>query len=153
AQVPQARSTRPRTPVRFGFMAGFQAHKGIWDLLAAAAALKARGLPFGLHLSGPGQEGKQGGLTSRGLDGCAALHRTVEPARKWDVFADIDVLVMATTVAEAYGRVVQEAAAVGVPTIAPAVGGIVEQIRDGVDGLLYRFRDAADLERQMACVI
>ncbi len=60
---------------------------------------------------------------------------------------------MATTVVEAYGRVVQEAAAAGVPTLAPAVGGIVEQIHDGVDGLLYRFRDRTDLERQMARVI
>ena len=37
----------------------------------------------------------------------------------------------------------------GVPTIAPAIGGITESIRDNVDGLLYTFRDADHLRRQM----
>jgi glycosyltransferase involved in cell wall biosynthesis len=46
-----------------------------------------------------------------------------------------------------------EAAAAGVPTIAPAVGGIPETIGDEETGLLYRFRDVGDLERQMRRVV
>jgi glycosyltransferase involved in cell wall biosynthesis len=65
----------------------------------------------------------------------------------------MDVLLMATQDNEPFGRVVQEAAAAGVPTIAPAVAGIAEQIRDGHDGLLYRFRDLGDLENQMMKVL
>src|SRR5205085_12622110 len=116
-------------------------------------SLKRQGLKFELHLWGPQQEDKQAELSARNLTDCVFLRGTFTPAQRWDVYAEIDLLVMATTVVEAYGRVVQEAAAAGVPTLAPAVGGISEQIRDGVDGLLYRFRDRADLKRQMARVI
>jgi glycosyltransferase involved in cell wall biosynthesis len=151
--VPLDRPVRPRTPIRFGFMAGFQPHKGIWDLLDTAASLKRKGLAFELHVWGPHQEEKEPALRERGLDGTVFLHGTFDVSEKWKAFAAIDVLVMATTVVEAYGRVVQEAAAVGVPTIAPAVGGIIEQIRDGVDGLLYRFRDRTHLEEQMERMI
>jgi D-inositol-3-phosphate glycosyltransferase len=62
-------------------------------------------------------------------------------------------MLMATTVVEPFGLVVQEARATGAPTIAPAIGGLAEQIRHGVDGLLYRFRDPEDLERQMLRVL
>jgi glycosyltransferase involved in cell wall biosynthesis len=72
------------------------------------------------------------------------------PEDRWVALSEIDALLMATQDAEPFGRVVQEAAAAGAPTIGPAVGGITEQIRDGVDGLLYRFRDQAHLESQMA---
>lgn len=151
--APIERPARPRTPLRFGFMAGFQPHKGIWDLLDSAASLARKGRDFEVHIWGIQQEGKTGELTKRGLDGKVFLHGTFSGDEKWAAFAEIDVLAMATTVVEAYGRVVQEAAAVGVPTIAPAVGGITEQIRDGVDGLLYRFRDREHLEQQMERVI
>jgi glycosyltransferase involved in cell wall biosynthesis len=72
---------------------------------------------------------------------------------RWSVFSEMDILLMATRDAEPYGRVIQEAAAVGAPAIAPNVAGIGEQIRDGIDGLLYEFRDGEALERQMARVI
>jgi len=71
----------------------------------------------------------------------------------WEVYREIDVAVMATTVCEPLGRVPLEAAAAGAPTIAPAVGGIPESIRHGEDGLLYRFLDVEDLERQMRRVL
>lgn len=151
--VPADRPQRPHTPIRFGFMAGFQPHKGIWDLLDTAASLVQKALEFEVHIWGIQQEGQTGELTKRDLEGKVFLHGTFSGDEKWAAFAEIDVLVMATTVVEAYGRVVQEAAAMGVPTIAPAVGGIIEQIRDGVDGSLYRFRDREDLERQMERVI
>lgn len=144
------RPKRPRAPLRFGFMAGFQTHKGIWDVLNAAASLKQRGLEFELHVWGPRHESEQAELITRNLEDRVFIHGMFAPAEKWTVFSHIDVLVMATTVSEAHGRVVQEGAAAGVPAIAPAEGGVMEQIRDGVNGLLYRFRDGRDLERQMA---
>lgn len=153
AGLPAVTTSRPRTPLRLGFLAGFQAHKGIWDILDAAASLKQQGLRFELHIWGPQQEGKETELAARDLTDCVFLHGKFDAPEKWDVYAKIDLLVMATTVVEAFGRVVQEAAAAGVPTLAPACGGITEQIRDGVDGLLYQFRDRTDLERLMTRVI
>lgn len=151
--APRDRPARTDGPLRFGFMAGFQPHKGIWDLLDTAAALDRKKLEFEVHIWGPHQDENRSALAERGLQDRVFLHGTFSGDEKWAAFAAIDILVMATTVVEAYGRVVQEAAAMNVPTIAPAVGGIIEQIRDDTDGLLYRFRDRAHLEAQMERVI
>src|SRR5262249_19564407 len=71
----------------------------------------------------------------------------------WGPYCQVDVAVVATSVCEPFGRVPLEARAVGAPTIAPAIGGLRESIRDGVDGLLYRFGDPDDLERQMRRIV
>jgi glycosyltransferase involved in cell wall biosynthesis len=151
SKLPAPFKLRPRTPLRFGFAAGFQEHKGIWDVLDAAAFLKKKGYEFELHIWGPGQT--EAPLVERGIEDRVKLRGLYKPDELWSVYAEMDVLIMATRVAEAYGRVVQEAAAARVPTIAPRVGGITEQIRNGVDGLLYNFLDRADLERQMTKIL
>jgi glycosyltransferase involved in cell wall biosynthesis len=151
--VPTNRPARDSGPLRFGFLAGFQPHKGIWDLLDTAASLRKKGHEFEVHIWGPHQDGREAELRDRGLQGTVFLHGNFSTGEKWDVFTKFDMLIMATTVVEAYGRVVQEAAAMGVPTVAPAVGGVIEQIRDETDGLLYRFRDRRHLEKQLERVI
>lgn len=52
------------------------------------------------------------------------------------VLSELDVLVMATTTHEAFGRVLIEANACGVPVIASKVGGVVEAIEDNKNGIL-----------------
>jgi len=151
--LPEELPARPRNPLRFGFIAGFHQTKGINDLLDAAAALKRDGLKFELHVWGPGQEEGRSEITTRNLQDCVLLRGMYEAEERWQVYSEIDVAVMATTVCEPLGRVPMEAAAVGAPTIAPAIGGITESIRDEVDGLLYRFRDARDLERKMRRIL
>ena len=151
--LPGERPERPRGVLRFGFVAGFQPSKGIEDVLAAAASLKRSGLAFELHVWGPQQEQCDGTIAALGLQDRVLLRGMFQPEQRWEVYADIDVALMATTVCEPLGRVPLEAGAAGAPTIGPAVGGIVESIRNDVDGLLYRFRDAADLQRQMRRVL
>ncbi|MCK5306693.1 MAG: lipopolysaccharide heptosyltransferase II [Candidatus Omnitrophica bacterium] len=58
------------------------------------------------------------------------------------VLSGLDVLVMATTAQEAFGRVLIEAGAVGIPVIATRVGGVVEIIEDGKNGILVPARDS-----------
>lgn len=53
-----------------------------------------------------------------------------------DIVSHLDLLVLATTTQEAFGRVIIEAQAAGVPVVATAVGGVVDIIEDGVTGLL-----------------
>ncbi|HOX09888.1 MAG TPA: lipopolysaccharide heptosyltransferase II [Candidatus Omnitrophota bacterium] len=53
-----------------------------------------------------------------------------------EILAGLDLLVLATTVPEGFGRVIIEAFAAGVPVVATSVGGVTEIIRDGVNGLL-----------------
>ncbi|HTY45796.1 MAG TPA: lipopolysaccharide heptosyltransferase II [Patescibacteria group bacterium] len=52
------------------------------------------------------------------------------------VMANLDLLVLATTTQEAFGRVIIEAQAAGVPVVATKVGGAVDIIDDGKTGLL-----------------
>jgi len=144
---------RPRPVLRFGFMAGFQQTKGILNVLDAAAALMRGGLDFELHVWGPNMESGRGEVDKRGLEDRVFLRGMYAPDELWKVYAEIDVALMATTVCEPLGRIPLEAAHAGAPTIGPAIGGIAETIRDGVDGLLYKFRDTKDLELKMRRVV
>jgi lipopolysaccharide heptosyltransferase II len=58
------------------------------------------------------------------------------------LLAKTDVLVMSTIVPEAFGRVILEAQAVGVPVVATSVGGVVEIIDHEQTGLLVMPKDS-----------
>jgi glycosyltransferase involved in cell wall biosynthesis len=60
--------SRPRTVLRFGFLAGFQQTKGILDVLEAAASLKRSGLDFELHVWGPNLESGRDEVAKRDLE-------------------------------------------------------------------------------------
>ena len=53
-----------------------------------------------------------------------------------EILAHLDLLVLATTTHEAFGRVIVEAQASGVPVVATRVGGVIDIIDDGKTGLL-----------------
>lgn len=53
-----------------------------------------------------------------------------------EVMANLDTLVLATKTQEAFGRVIIEAQAAGVPVVATAVGGVIDIIEDGKNGFL-----------------
>jgi glycosyltransferase involved in cell wall biosynthesis len=61
--------------------------------------------------------------------------------------SDRNVGFVSSTVCEPFGLI--EARAAGESMI----GGLPESIRAGVDGLLYRYRDPDDLERQMRRIL
>ena len=68
------------------------------------------------------------------------LHQTIEfVGISQDVptlLKDLDLLVFASRTPESFGRVIIEAGACGVPVVATRVGGVVDILEDGKDGLL-----------------
>lgn len=63
-----------------------------------------------------------------------------------EALSQLDLLVLPTITQEAFGRVIVEAQACGVPVIATKVGGIVDLIEDGVNGLLVQAEDVHSLK-------
>lgn len=61
------------------------------------------------------------------------------------ILAHLDLVVLATTTHEAFGRVVIEAQAAGVPVVATAVGGVIDIIEDGKNGLLVPPADSQSM--------
>jgi len=57
------------------------------------------------------------------------------------ILAKTDILVLSTVTEEAFGRVILEAQAAGVPVIATSVGGVTDIIDDGKTGLLVPPKD------------
>jgi lipopolysaccharide heptosyltransferase II len=60
-----------------------------------------------------------------------------------EILSHLDLLVLATTTQEAFGRVIIEAQACGVPVVATAVGGVVDIIDNAKTGLLVPPADPA----------
>jgi len=61
------------------------------------------------------------------------------------VMAHLDVLVLATTTHEAFGRVIVEAQASGVPVVATRVGGVIDIIDDDKTGILVPPADSRSM--------
>lgn len=61
------------------------------------------------------------------------------------ILAHLDLLVLATTSHEAFGRVIIEAQACGVPVVASRVGGVIDIIDDQKTGLLVAPGDPASI--------
>jgi len=57
------------------------------------------------------------------------------------ILENIDLVVLATTVPEAFGRVIIEANASCIPVIATRLGGVLDIVDDGVTGLLVEPKD------------
>jgi len=79
-----------------------------------------------------------------------ALTRTVEFVGQVDdipgILSNMDLLVLPTISPEAFGRVIIEAQACGVPVIATKVGGVVDIIEDRVNGILVAPEDHLALQ-------
>ncbi|MFN7169658.1 MAG: lipopolysaccharide heptosyltransferase II, partial [Candidatus Omnitrophota bacterium] len=62
-----------------------------------------------------------------------------------ELLHSLDLLVLATTAHEAFGRVLIEAGACGVPVVATQVGGVTDIIQEGVNGLLISPRNPPEM--------
>ncbi len=66
-----------------------------------------------------------------------------------EVLSKLSVLVMATTTQEAFGRVIIEAGASGVPVVATKVGGVIDIIKDQETGFLVAPSDSDAIHKSV----
>ena len=138
----------PALPV-VGYFGRLEHGKGV-DVLLDAAARVHRKLPAAFLFVGDGPLG----APLAGRAAAAALPARF-PGRRDDV-ADLLALCAAVVLPsrqEAFGRVLIEAMAAGVPVIATAVGGIPEVCTDGVTALLVPPEDAEALAVAIALTL
>jgi glycosyltransferase involved in cell wall biosynthesis len=134
------------TPPLILCVARHVAVKDLGRLLEACAQLRLRGLDFRCVMIGDGplHEELKAKRAELALSNLVAMPGAAEQGEvlQWWQRASIGVL---TSQNEGMPVSLMEAAACGVPVVAPAVGGIPELVQDGVTGLLARPNDLAGL--------
>ncbi|MFF2886849.1 glycosyltransferase family 4 protein [Paenibacillus sp. NPDC057967] len=126
--------------------------KGIDVLLHACAELKRRGHPFVLHIIGDGpirEELEELALKLDLYDDIIFYGYMLHPEEFMPFF---DVFVLPSR-AEAFGSVFAEAALCWLALVGTNVGGIAEQIEDGVNGLLVPPEDPGALADALEKVV
>lgn len=126
--------------------------KGLDVLLKACAKLKERGHPFVLHLIGDGPIRKELETMAQdlGLYDDIIFYGYMLHPEEFMPFFDIFVL---PSRAEAFGSVFAEAALCQLALIGTDVGGISEQIENGINGLLVPVEDHSALADALETVI
>jgi len=153
--VPLERARRPevRHPLRLGFVGTLVWHKGVHVLLDALRELPSDGYVLSIfgdtrtfpdYVASLRQQAAGLPVTFKGA---FARHETAA------VYAAIDVLVVPSIWMENSPLVVHEAFMAGVPVVGARIGGIVDLVADGVNGVLYDARSAADLRRILRTLI
>ncbi|MGW5203824.1 glycosyltransferase [Streptomyces griseoincarnatus] len=110
-----------------------------WDELAAAGGV---GVPLVIAGTGPLEAEVAAWAADRDDVRCVGLY---DRTRCREAVAGAVAVVAPSTWKEAFGLVVVEAMAAGVPAVAAGHGAFTELVEDGVTGLLHRPDDAASL--------
>ena len=126
--------------------------KGLDILLHACAELKKRGCPFVLHIigDGPVREDLEVLATELDLYDDIIFYGYMLHPEEFMPFFDVFVL---PSRAEAFGSVFAEAALCWLALVGTNVGGIAEQIEDGVNGLLVPPEDPKALADALEKVV
>ena len=136
--APKQRKKKPGTPLRLLFVGTFEPHKGIHVLLEALHHFRA---PIVLDILGkPPASSRyasrlQKALAALGRDQEVRFHGEVARDRIGQFYEKADALVL-PSLYEAFGIVLLEAMALGLPAIASRTGGIPEIIEEETSGLL-----------------
>ncbi|MEA3346427.1 MAG: glycosyltransferase [Chloroflexota bacterium] len=135
--------------LRVAYLGTIAPHKGVHILIQALR--ETRSPDIELHIYGElGIFPEYGKRIARSRpDPRVYLHGRVSREQVPQVLASADILVVPSLWYENSPLVIQEAFASGVPVIAADGGAMVEKIRPGVDGLLFRRGDARNLAAKL----
>lgn len=148
------RTNRSGKPLRIGMICRFTPLKGHVDFLKAVSYIYRKLPNIEVTLMGDISTAnpeymKKIDLTMKRLmlDKVVRIKDSDEDVA--DALAKLDIFVSANSQQEAFGRTVIEAQARGIPVVATRVGGVAENIEDGVTGLLSEPSDPADMAEKI----
>lgn len=154
AQAQEVRARFGFTPgdMVVGLCAVFREEKRHNDLLDAVARLRADGLPVRILLVGDGPTRPQieACRDALGLGDAVALAGFQQDVRPYIAACDVMTL---TSHAETFPIATLEYMGLGKPLVVSDVGGLREQVEEGVNGLLYPAGDAAALAAALKRVL
>jgi glycosyltransferase involved in cell wall biosynthesis len=118
------------------FVGRLMRSKGVFELIEAAAILKD-GSPFRMVIAGSGPAADEIGalLVERGLETLVTLPGYLSGDALAAAYASADVFVFPTTHAEGFPTVLAEAMGAGLPLIVTRNRGIVDHVKERVNGL------------------
>ena len=133
------------------FLGRLTAEKGVGLLMKAWEQLSGSlGVPLVFAGTGPMQDEVAAWAAARSDVEYVGLQNKAECRA---LTADAVAVAAPSTWLEAFGLVVVEAMAAGVPTVAAAHGAFPELVEDGVTGVLHRPDDAASLAESLRAVV
>ena len=130
----------PESAVCLLYVGRMKRDKGVLDLLAAFASLRADHPGLFLALVGPDEEGIVGGVLPEGVR-CVGYTQKVE-----SYMAAADILCL-PSYREGFGTVLIEGAAAGLPAVASRIYGIEDAVADGSTGFLHAPGKVQDIAR------
>jgi glycosyltransferase involved in cell wall biosynthesis len=135
---PQAVSDRTDGQVHIAVIGSLTEKKGQLALLRHFPEMQARIPDLHLHFigSGPDKAALAAIVEAQRAASNVTLHGNLSRQALYGMLASCQIVAIPSLWAEPFGRVAIEAAAMALPAVAFAVGGLKERIRPGVTGLL-----------------
>ena len=156
AGLPIKESLRiPNTAKVITFVGRLSKDKGIVELIAAFEQLSTRtSNDVYLVLVGPGdsRDGTLPADTRSKLSGNPRIRVVGYSAHPEDYLAMTDVFCI-PSYREGFGNVVIEAAAMGIPTVATRIVGLIDAVTDGVTGILVPAKDVTSLANALSLIV
>lgn len=135
-------------PFRFLFFGRLQTYKGVPMLLRAFQDLRRQHPGIELRIAGAGDPGVSPEEMAD-MPGVTLINRWIDEEEVRGLLADADAVVLPYLEASQSG-VVAAAFAMDLPCVVTPIGGLLEQVRDGHDGVVAASIEAADFARAMA---
>jgi glycosyltransferase involved in cell wall biosynthesis len=140
-------------PTAVGYLGRMAPEKGVDTVVAAMAELERRGQAAHLTLAGRAERHSAAALQRQikrlRLSERVTLLEFVPRDQVPALLAELDVLVVPSVWPEPLARIIQEGMATGAVVVATPVGGTVEIVEDGVNGLLFAAGDAVALAERI----
>jgi glycosyltransferase involved in cell wall biosynthesis len=140
-------------PLRILFLGRINKLKGLHLLLETLSSINATLVELSIYGNSDDYQyesvlrAKTSQLSNIHWKGKLSQSEVIPTMRKYDI------LFLGSTFSEMSPLVIQEAFAAGLPVLASNVHGNAEQIKHGINGLLFKFNDKADLKYQIEKLI